>query len=196
MDINKQYVSQPAEDSRENSPLLPRNLRVLVIGKSGCGKTTAIFNLLLQPSWLDYNHLYVFGKSLHQQEYKILRKRLDARLSKQHNSNLFSRKRALRTANLSPLTVIERFSGVRNGRDGKIRADFYDDCQDIPDPSALRKGICCCWTIASLASRIKPTRIILEVDTTTAIRYTLLKTISVCLDILFPQDVKNLTHPC
>ena len=36
--------------------------------------------------------------------------------------------------NISPLTAIENFSGVRNG---KIRADFYDDCQDIPDPSAL-----------------------------------------------------------
>ena len=31
-------------------------------------------------------------------------------------------------------TAIEKFSGARNG---KIRADFYDDCQDIPDPSAL-----------------------------------------------------------
>ena len=30
--------------------------------------------------------------------------------------------------------AIEKFSGVRNG---KIRADFYDDYQDIPDPSAL-----------------------------------------------------------
>ena len=42
-----------------------------------------IFNLLFQPGWLDYNHLYVFGKSLHQQEYKVLRKGLDAGLSKQ-----------------------------------------------------------------------------------------------------------------
>ena len=32
------------------------------------------------------------------------------------------------------LTAIEKFSGVGVG---KIQADFYDDCQDIPDPSAL-----------------------------------------------------------
>ena len=80
MDINKQYAWQPADDSRENNPLLP--LRGPIIGKSGCGKTTAIFNLLLQPG-LDYNHLYVFGKSLHQQEYKVVRKSLDAGSSKQ-----------------------------------------------------------------------------------------------------------------
>ena len=134
MNVNRQYAWHPAEDSRENNPLLPRNLLALIIGKSGCGKTTAIFNLLLQPGWLDYNHLYVFGKSLHQQEYKVLRKGLDAGLSKHQISNLFSSQGELHTANISPLTAIEKFSGVRNG---KIRADFYDDCQDIPDPSAL-----------------------------------------------------------
>ena len=66
MNINKQYAWRSAEDCRENNPLLPRSLRGLVIGKvigkSGCGKTTVIFNLLLQPGWLEYNHLYLFGK--------------------------------------------------------------------------------------------------------------------------------------
>ena len=91
-----------------------------------------IFNLVLQPGWLDYNHLYVYRKSLHQQECKALRKGLDAGLSKQQVSNLFNSQEAL--GNISPLTAIEKFSGVRNG---KIQADFYDDCQNIPDPSAL-----------------------------------------------------------
>ena len=65
MNISNQYAWQPAENYRENNPLLPQNLRGLGIGKSGCGKSTVIFNLLLQPGWLDYNHLYVFGKSIH-----------------------------------------------------------------------------------------------------------------------------------
>ena len=69
-----------------------------------------IFNLLLQPGWLDYNHLYVFGKSLHQQEYKVLRKGLDAGLNKQQISNLFNSQEAL--GNISPLITIEKFSGV------------------------------------------------------------------------------------
>ena len=87
---------------------------------------------MLQPGWLNYNHLYEFGKSLHQQEFKVLRKRLEAGLSKQQISNLFNRQEAL--GNISPLTAIAKFSGARNG---KIRTDFYDDCQDIPDRSAL-----------------------------------------------------------
>ena len=130
MNINKQYSWQSSNNSsRENSPLHPQNVRRLVIGQSGCGKTTVIFNLLLQPNWLDYNHLYVFGKSLHQQEYKVLRKGFEAGLSKQQVSDVFANQEALYAANVSPLTTIDTFSGARSG---KIKADFYDDCQDIP----------------------------------------------------------------
>ena len=131
MNISKRYAWQSVGNCRENNPLLPQSLRGLVIGKSGCGKTTVIFNLLLQPGWLDYNHLYIFGKSLHQQEYKILRKGFEGGLSKQQISNVFNSQEMLQ----SPLIAIEKYSGVRNG---EIRADFFDDCQNIPDPSAQK----------------------------------------------------------
>ena len=45
---------------------------------------------------------------------------------------MFNSQEAL--GNISPLIAIEKYSGARNG---EIRADFYDDCQNIPDPSAL-----------------------------------------------------------
>ena len=119
---------------RENSPLLPQNIRGLIIGKSNCGKTTLLLNLLLQPAWLDYNHLYVFGKSLHQPEYKILKKGLEEGLSKRQISNLFLQQNVLARANLSPLEAIEEYNGIK---EGGIIADFYDDCSNIPDPSTL-----------------------------------------------------------
>ena len=53
-------------------------------------------------------------------------------MSKQQISNVFSSHEAL--GDIPPLIAIEKYSGARNG---KIRADFYGDCQDIPDPSAL-----------------------------------------------------------
>ena len=65
------------------------------------------FNLLLRPGWLDYNHVYVFGNGLHQQEYKVLRKGLEAGLSKQQISNLFNSQEAL--GNISPLIAIDKF---------------------------------------------------------------------------------------
>ena len=54
--------------NRFNNPLLPRSIRGLIVGKSGCGKTTLLLNLLLKPGWLDYDTLFVFGKSLFQPE--------------------------------------------------------------------------------------------------------------------------------
>ena len=65
-----------------------------------------IFNLLLQPSCSDYNHLHVFGKSLHQQEYKVLRKGLEAGLSKRHISNVFNSQETL--GDISPFIAIEK----------------------------------------------------------------------------------------
>ena len=53
-------------------------------------------------------------------------------LSKQQVSDLFNSQEEL--GNISPLTAIEKFSGAHNG---KIQADFYDDCQDIPDAENL-----------------------------------------------------------
>ena len=61
---------------RFNNPLLPKSIRGIIVGKSGCGKTTLLLNLLLRPDWLDYNNLCVFGKSLFQPEYRILKKSL------------------------------------------------------------------------------------------------------------------------
>ena len=66
-----------------------------------------IFNLLLQPGWLHYNHLYVFGKSLRQQEYKVLRKGIEAGLSKQQISNVSNSPEALGDI---PLIAIEKYS--------------------------------------------------------------------------------------
>ena len=131
----------------------------------------------------------MFGKGLHQQEYKVLRKGLDAGLSKQQISNLFSSQGALRTANISPLTSIEKFSGPRNG---KIRADVYDDCQDIPDPSALdptQKNLLLLDDCV-LGKQNKAEAYY------TRDRHDNCDTIYHCTNfiILFQQDVKNLTH--
>jgi len=70
-------------------PLLPKSLRGLIVGKSGCGKTILLLNLLLRPGWLDYSKLSVFGKSLFQPEYKILRKRFEEQLPKEMIMNIF-----------------------------------------------------------------------------------------------------------
>ena len=87
----KDYTWYENNKRRNNNPLLPSNIRGLIIGKSNCGKTTVLLNLLLEPTWLDYDHLFVFGKSLHQNEYNILRKGFDLGYSKAQIKNLFEK---------------------------------------------------------------------------------------------------------
>ena len=95
-------------------------------------KTTLLLNLLLQPQCLDYNHLYVFGKSLHQQEYLILKRGYEAGLSKNQVANIFHNQEVL--AKLSPLDAIEEYTGLKRG---SIKTNFYDDCSTIPDSAEL-----------------------------------------------------------
>ena len=64
-------------NKRFKTPILPRSIRGLIVGKSGCGKRMLLLNLLQRPGWLDYNNLYVFGKSLFQPEYRILKNALE-----------------------------------------------------------------------------------------------------------------------
>ena len=59
---------------RCNHLLLPQSITCLIIGKSGCGKTTSLINLLLRPCWRNYNNINIFGKSQFQPEYYIFKK--------------------------------------------------------------------------------------------------------------------------
>ena len=74
---------------RFNNPFLPRSIRGIIVGKSGCGKTTLLLNLLLRPGWLDYDNLCVFGKSLFQPEYRILKKAFEENFPKEYILRLF-----------------------------------------------------------------------------------------------------------
>ena len=65
---------------RCNHPQLPQGIRGLIIGKSGCGETTLLINLLPRPFWFDYNNKKKCGKSLFQPEYDILKKAFEEKL--------------------------------------------------------------------------------------------------------------------
>ena len=50
---------------------------------------TLLINLLLRPGWLDYNNINIFGKSLFQTEYLILKKAFEEKLPKDVIIRLF-----------------------------------------------------------------------------------------------------------
>ena len=131
MEITKFSVINPI--LRQHHNLFPRNLRALVVGKSNSGKSTLLYNLLLKP-WLDYENLIVFGKSLHQNEYQIIKNGFEHGLNKEQIANVFQNQEALLDIGVSPFQAIERYTGPK---DNTITASFYGDCDLIPDPSEL-----------------------------------------------------------
>ena len=95
---------------RFNNPLLLRSIRGIIVGKSGCGKTTLLLNLLLKPGWLDYDNLCVFGKSLFQPEYRILKKAFEENLPKECILRLFNMRDEILKSQIPPSIVVEEWA--------------------------------------------------------------------------------------
>ena len=127
--MNVQDLSIKSSSKRKNSPLLPSSVRGLIVGRSNCGKTVLLLNLLLRDDWLDFNNLLVFGNSLHQDEYQVMKKGFDMKLSKQQIANIFK--------NQEHMDPMEALCNYRGETLGDITVEFYDNCNEIPDPKSL-----------------------------------------------------------
>ena len=135
MDVENLAYDEAAT-ARHNHFLLPqRSIRGLIVGKSDCGKTTLLNNLLLRPGWLDYDRLYVFGKSLHQPIYQLLRRALEKGFSKEDIRELLS---ARDKCPYSLIDVVEALPRPR--RPSGIETFFFEDGSEVPDPRELDSG--------------------------------------------------------
>ena len=108
----------------------------MIIGKSGCAKTTLLINLLLRPGWLDYNNINIFGKSLFQPEYHILKKAFEEKLPEEVIIRLFENQNEITDLGISPISVVEEMAKyIRNKSD--VECKFYETAEDVPDPRQL-----------------------------------------------------------
>jgi GTPase SAR1 family protein len=59
----------------KNIFLLP--FRCLIVGTSGCGKTTIIYNFITKKWGIPFHSLYIFSKSIEQEVYRDLKRMYD-----------------------------------------------------------------------------------------------------------------------
>ena len=108
----------------------------MIIGKSGCDKTTLLINLLLRPGWRDYNNINIFGKSLFQPEYQILKKAFEEKLPKEVIIRLFENKNEITDLGISPILIVEEMAkDIRDKSD--VVGNFYQSAEDVHDPREL-----------------------------------------------------------
>ena len=104
---------------KNHSSLLPGSIRACIIGKSGCGKTNLLMNLLLKD-YLDYNNLYIFAKSLDQPLYQILIKGIENGLNKKEIGECILKQK---------FTVDKKVQ--------KVQIHYFDSPDEIPDPAEI-----------------------------------------------------------
>ena len=116
---------------RCNNPLLPKGIRGLIIGKSRCGKTTLLTNLLL-PN----NNINIFGKSLFQPEYHILKNAFEEKLPKEVIIRLFENQSEITDLGIFPISIVEEMAkDIRDKFD--VECKFCESAEDVPDPREL-----------------------------------------------------------
>ena len=109
----------------------------MIIGKSGCGKTTLLMNILLRPGWLEYNNINIFGKCLFQPEYHILQKAFEEKLPNEVITRLFENQNEITDLGIFPIyfPVEELAKDMRDKSD--VECKFYESAEDVPDPREL-----------------------------------------------------------
>ena len=108
----------------------------MIIGKSRCGKTTLLINLLLRPGWLDYNNINIFGKGLFEPKYDIIKKAFEEKLPKEVIMRLFENKNEITDLGISRISVVDEMAkDIREKSDGECK--FYQSAEDVPDPREL-----------------------------------------------------------
>ena len=108
----------------------------MIRGKSGCGKTTLLINLLQRPGWLDYNNINIFGKSLFQPEYHILKKAIEEKLPKEVINRLFENQSEITDLGISPISIVEEMAkDIRDKSD--VECTFYQSAEDVSEPREL-----------------------------------------------------------
>ena len=106
------------------------SLRCLIIGRSNCGKTSLLLKLLLE-NFIDFNDLFLYSKSTHQPEYKLLKNAFDKGYNKSEIIDLFSNGNG---------NIDEYLENLPKKRQQKCAIEYFENTASVPDPSDIDPG--------------------------------------------------------
>ena len=92
----------------------------------------AFIKSFLRYGWLDYNNLQIFGKSLFQPEYKIIKKAFKEKLHKDI-IRLFDIQSEIARLNVSPDVVVKEIAKNWAHNPANIECQFFETSADVPD---------------------------------------------------------------
>lgn len=78
--MSRKYKIEPIpyDNNKPDKGILPLPVRSLIVGTSGCGKTTLLYNLIMKPWGTPFLNIYIFSKSLDQNVYKVLKEKYES----------------------------------------------------------------------------------------------------------------------
>src|SRR5271156_4724779 len=122
-----------------HSSLIPPSFRMLIIGSSGCGKSFRLFNMLLEPGFLDYNRLFIFSPSIHQPEYQLLIHGFQNKLHKYHIQSIIENQKKLGINDPEEAIKIVESWMEKEDKWDEIECHTFDSISDLPEPQDIDK---------------------------------------------------------
>lgn len=121
-------------------PLFPENFRMLIVGPSESGKTSLLMRMLLEDGLINYQKLFVFARSLYQNEYQVLKAGLENGLPKKEIVKLMNADDLLKKYKTTIDDIATKLSEILQ-LDDSIECEFHDAPDNIPDPSSIDKSL-------------------------------------------------------
>lgn len=67
------FDEQNQSERRRHGKLFPNQLRVLIAGPSGAGKTNILLSLIFEKHGVSFENIYIYSKTIDQPKYKLLK---------------------------------------------------------------------------------------------------------------------------
>lgn len=113
-----------------NDPILSNNFRMIISGKSYCGKTYLTLQMILKEDFIDYNNLIIFSQSINKKEFQLIHHGFNNGLSKNDILTIFNNTENLDLFDIDE--ICERYA-IINKTNSEIKCYISNDICDQPE---------------------------------------------------------------